>query len=61
GQASSIALAMGSGYIKVTIGYYVQSHVQATIYLIISSFLFVMSMWSLAKTLFTKVGRVPLE
>ncbi|UMM35389.1 hypothetical protein L5515_008036 [Caenorhabditis briggsae] len=46
-------------YIKVTIGYYVQSHVQATIYLIISSFLFVMSMWSLAKTLFTKVGRVP--
>uniref|UniRef100_A0A1I7T4K3 Palmitoyltransferase n=2 Tax=Caenorhabditis tropicalis TaxID=1561998 RepID=A0A1I7T4K3_9PELO len=46
-------------YITVTIGYYVQSSVQATIYLIVFSFLFVMSMWSLAKTLFTRIGRVP--
>lgn len=46
-------------YLTVTIGYYVQYAAQATIYLIVSSFLFIMSMWSLAKTLFTKVGRVP--
>lgn len=46
-------------YVTVTIGYYVQSTIQATIYLIVGSFLFVMSMWSLAKTLFTRVGRVP--
>ncbi|CAB3398737.1 unnamed protein product [Caenorhabditis bovis] len=46
-------------FLTITCGYYLKSSIQVTIYLIIATFLFVMSLWSLAKTLFTPIARVP--
>ncbi|CAD6187016.1 unnamed protein product [Caenorhabditis auriculariae] len=46
-------------YLTVTLGFYVQSSLQASIYLTVLTFLLCMSLWSLGKTIFTPVARVP--